>query len=347
MLSGWATLEGTRRLMARHLPEVLPSFYNQVQDVFVSSLGIGTAKEDLDDIVASAAVGAALNVGINVLDTSINYRSQLAERATASAIREFVQNGGRRDEIIVCTKAGYLVPGAIPESRPGDDDVAGNTHCIAPAFLADQLQRSRTNLGLETIDVYYLHNPETQLTFVDRTEFMRRIRAAFGQLERAASDNLLRYYGVATWKGCRTSPARGGLSLVELTNAAREVAGERHHFRFVELPFNLSMPEALTVVIEEGESALAIAQRLNLSIIASGTLFQSRLSRNLPLSVAELTPDLFTDAQRAIQFTRSTPGISCALVGMSDVAHVKENFALARVPPLIAVEYERLLALLS
>jgi len=343
MLSGWATLQGTRRLMARHLPKVLPSFYRPLQDVFVSSVGFGTAKRDVTDTTASAALGAALNAGVNLIDTSINYRSQLAERAAGVAIREFVRSGGRRDEIVVCTKAGYIVPGAIPAT--GFEDVAGGTHCITPTFLADQLSRSRENLGLETIDVYFLHNPEMQLAFVDRTEFMKRIRAAFGKLEQDASDNLLRSYGIATWKGCRTHMERGGLSLAAFIDAAREVAGAQHHFRFVELPFNLSMAEARTVTSEEGETALAGAERLDLSVIASGTLFEARLSRHLPSLLTELMPAVLTDAQRAIQFTRSTPGIASALVGMSSLTHVEENLALAGVPPLTRAQYERLFEL--
>ena len=45
------------------------------------------------------------------------------------------------------------------------------------------------------------------------------------------------------------------------------------------------------------------------------------------------------DAQRALQFTRSTPGIAVALVGMSQVRHVEENLALAAVPPLTEAQY--------
>ena len=58
---------------------------------------------------------------------------------------------------------------------------SGGMHSMQPDFLADQIDRSRANLGLETIDIFYLHNPETQLGFVNREEFERRIRLAFAQ----------------------------------------------------------------------------------------------------------------------------------------------------------------------
>jgi aryl-alcohol dehydrogenase-like predicted oxidoreductase len=53
-------------------------------------------------------------------------------------------------------------------------------------------------------------------------------------------------------------------------------------------------------------------------------------------------PGLETHAQRAIQFTRSTPGIAAALVGMSRRAHVVENVGVARVAPIAREEYLRL-----
>lgn len=58
---------------------------------------------------------------------------------------------------------------------------------MAPRYLQDQLARSRENLGLATIDVYYVHNPETQLGEILREDFVRQIRAAFETLEAACA----------------------------------------------------------------------------------------------------------------------------------------------------------------
>ena len=46
----------------------------------------------------------------------------------------------------------------------------------------------------------------------------------------------------------------------------------------------------------------------------------------------EVLEGLDTDAQRALQFVRSTPGVAVALVGMKTVAHVEENLALLERP---------------
>jgi hypothetical protein len=90
----------------------------------------------------------------------------------------------------------------------------------------EQLEKSRNNLGLETIDVYYVHNPETQLSAVSREEFNSRIEKAFGALEDAVKEGKISVYGVATWNGFRVPPEDPGhLSLSDLVKAA-QAAGQ-------------------------------------------------------------------------------------------------------------------------
>ena len=189
---------------------------------------------------------------------------------------------------MICTKGGFLVRGAITPGTLGPEDVVNGIHSLAPAFLADQIQRSRRNLGLETIDVYYLHNPEVQLEFIEKSDFMKRIRAAFEMLEQAVSQGFIRYYGTATWSGYRG----GGLSLQALVDIARQVAGDAHHFRFIQLPFNLGMQQALRGVGEGGGSVLRLAQELGITVITSAALMQARLVRDLPGDLTAMLPGL-------------------------------------------------------
>ncbi len=46
--------------------------------------------------------------------------------------------------------------------------------------------------------------------------------------------------------------------------------------------------------------------------------------------------------QRAVQFVRSTPGMTVALIGMRQTAHVEENLAVAKTPPTPAEDYVKL-----
>jgi len=321
-------------------------FYREAQHLRLSNIGLGTylgAMDDATDQGYIEAVITAVRLGLNVIDTSLNYRNQRSERAVGEALRRLFANGeARRDEMVVCTKAGFLVPNAVPASlKP--EDIVDDMHSMAPLFLTDQLERSRRNLGLDMIDVFYLHNPETQLHRIARDQFYARIQRAFTFLEEAVAQGKIRFYGTATWDGYRRPPgAPEGLSLEDLNTEAEAAGGTQHHFRFIQLPFNLAMPEAY-VERRAGESVVTMAARLGITVVASASLLQARLSRNLPEELAaRLLPGAATDAQRAIQFTRSTPGITTALVGMSKPEHVRENLGLAVVPPLSEPDYRAL-----
>jgi len=336
------TAEGARRFAGRFPEASAAGFYRLAQGCLLSSIGIGTylgEPTEEDDERYAAAVRAAVASGVNVIDTAINYRHQRSERSVGRALRSLFDSGAAsRDEILVCTKAGFLTPGAIPERLLDSADVAGRMHCLAPPFLEDQIGRSLSNLSLETIDVFYLHNPETQIRFVSRDVFEQRLRAAFALLERLCREGRIMAYGIATWDGLRLrqdSDLR--LSLPRVAAIAREAAGEDCHFRFVQLPFNLAMPEAFTRA-HQGEppnhaTVLELAARLGITVIASAPLLQGRLASSLPGRLREAFPECWTDAQRTLQFARSAPGVTTALAGMSSLSHVEENLALASVAP--------------
>ena len=132
------------------------------------------------------------------------------------------------------------------------------------------------------------------------------------------------------------------LDLARVIELARYVGGEDHHFRFIQLPFNLAMIEAYQNRDQQGVSVLKVAARANITVVASATLHQARLAGDMPGLITGRIPGFNTDAARAILFTRSTPGISVALVGMSQAAHVRENLEIAGVPPMGTLDYEKL-----
>jgi aryl-alcohol dehydrogenase-like predicted oxidoreductase len=83
------------------------------------------------------------------------------------------------------------------------------------------------------------------------------------------------------------------------------------------------------------------ASELGITLIASASLFQGQVARNLPAFVAEAL-GLQCDAERALQFVRSSPGITSALVGMSRPEHVRANARLVGVPPATVEEFSKL-----
>ncbi len=365
LIPGHATSEGTHAYLARLLGRVTGGHFRAWEGLALSSVGLGTylgAEDETTDALYRAAIIRALDLGVNVIDSAINYRHQRSERVIGEAVRLLVERGAiRREELMVTTKGGFIAfDGELPPNRSGyvvetyirpgilrPEEIVAGCHAMTARYLTDQLARSRENLGLATIDVYYLHNPETQLSEVPRPEFLRRIRAAFETLEAARAAQGVRFYGTATWNGYRQPPeAPDYLSLEELVEVARDVAGEGHHFRVLQLPFNLAMPEAFTHrnqrVGKEQLSLLEAARHFGLYVMASASIYQGQLARRLPSIISECFGGLETDAQRALQFVRSTPGLGTALVGMKLAAHVEENLAVAKLPPTPEEDYLRL-----
>jgi aryl-alcohol dehydrogenase-like predicted oxidoreductase len=343
MLPGHATSSGTSSYANRFSAANSHGFYRSAQSLAVSTLGLGSYLGEMNaeaDSNYEAAVVTALDSGINFIDTSLNYRNQRSERNIGVAIAESPDLA--REHYVICTKAGYLVPGALPPpNKLSSAEIVGDMHSMAPAFLEDQLERSRTNLGLECIDVLYLHNPETQLSYLSEDEFYKRILRAFEKLEALANSGRIQYYGAATWNGFRQQT--GGLSLQRMSDIASSIAGaDRHRFRFIQLPFNLAMTEALSQRDADGLNVLDHAKALNITAIASASILQSRLTRGLPPVIIERLKGPSTDAQRAIQFTRSTPGVTTALVGMGRPEHVEENLGITRFPPATPEEFQGL-----
>src|SRR5207248_11804451 len=110
-----------------------------------------------------------------------------------------------------------------------------------------------------------------------------------------------------------------------------------HHFRVVQLPYNLAMLEAFTLANRPADTGLVpmlrAAEHVGVYTMASASIMQGQLARGLPPELSVALPGLATDAQRALQFVRSTPGVGTALVGMKTVAHVEENAGLVRTAP--------------
>jgi aryl-alcohol dehydrogenase-like predicted oxidoreductase len=354
MIAGRASAEGTRRFEERS--QAAPGHFREAAGLRLSSLGLGTylgAEDEATDRGYETCVLAGLASGINVFDSAINYRGQRSERAIGRALgAAFEKGAARRDEVFVSTKGGYLPHDAEDPREPRRyiletfvesglaprSEMVRGGHCIAPGYLCDQIARSRENLAVETIDLYYLHNVETQRAALGPEAFRARLRLAVETLEEAVSQGALASWGVATWDGLRAPPEHPEhLSLSEIEALAVEVGGSAHHFRGVQLPINLAMPEGIAYRSQAGSagrtSALEAASRLGLAAFGSASILQGRLAVELPEEIEEALIGVRSGAQKALQFARSVPGMTTSLVGVSTPAHALEDFALARVAP--------------
>jgi len=363
-LPGHASLEGTDRYRKRFAAKLSGEHFRQSQNLWLSSIGLGTYLGNYDDATDQQyhqAVIKAVGAGCNVIDSAINYRLQRSERSIGTALKELAGQGFNRDEVVVATKGGFIPYDGTPPKEPrkyientfiktglaGAADIVSGCHCMTPKYLLNQLDCSLRNLDVETIDIYYVHNPETQLGKVKGGEFDSRVVNAFEALEGAVGAGKIQMYGMATWNCFRNAAdAKDYLSLAHVIELAEKAGGKNHHFKVIQLPLNLGMSEALTHANQpahgHSHNVLEVAQDLGLTVMCSASILQGQLSHDLPPVIAETFAGLESDAQRALQFVRSTPGVTTALVGMKQQKHVAENLAVARVAPASWEEYSKL-----
>lgn len=367
MISGFATANGTANFAKTH-PSVAKNHFKQFAGLTLSSIGIGTYLGNSDDQTDSQvkdAIVKSVNTGINVIDTAINYRSQKAERSVGKAVSQLIEEGeAKREDLFISTKNGYITnDGDAKEDfwqniqntlvKPGiikSEDISSGYHCMTIPYLQDQLNRSLRNLGLECIDLMYLHNAvEGQLQDVSKDEFMKKLKQVFEFYEDQRKAGKIRYYGMATWDCFRVPQEHAQyLSIFDVTKLAEEVGGADNGFKFVQLPYNMYLDQALMMKnhILDGVaySILQAATKLGIGVFTSVPLMQAKL---LAPNVLPEFGGLERPAHRAIQFVRSTPGVIAPLVGQKSPAHVEENLKLAKVPLLGEAEFSEMINKLS
>ncbi|MGH0030071.1 MAG: aldo/keto reductase [Myxococcota bacterium] len=365
--AGRATPEGTRRFADR-FPQ-LPGHFRQPDRLWLSSLALGMRNGEaggIDDMLYRSAVPTLLEGGVNVFATALSDRMMSSERVLGAALeRAFREELARRDEVVVVTKGGYLTldPDAIAAPAQArrylldtyvdtglvdPDRVVHGVHCLDGPFLRDQIERSRRNLRVDTIDLYLLEEPEMHLADCGADEFRARLCSAFEALEAAVDEGAIAAYGLATWDGfLRPHHDRHHLAILDVFDWALEVGGGDHHLRAVQVPYSVAMAEAFRLDSQIGprghaDAVLSTLRGTGTAVLASAPLVQGRALGRLPDLVDETFPGLASDAQRCLQFVRSTPEVTCAVVGMRDPDHVDENLATALHAPARPEDVEEL-----
>jgi len=365
--TGRATPEGTQRFASR-FPQ-LPGHFRRPDRLSFSSLALGTRNGEIggiDDMLYRSCVATLLEEGVNVFVTSLSDRMMSSERCLGAALeRGFHEGVAARDEVILVTKGGYLavdpervdahgqarrylVETYVDTGLVDPDRIVHGVHCLDGPFLRDQIERSRRNLRVETIDLYLIEEPELHLGECSAEEFRDRLRGAFEALEQAVSDGVIASYGLCTWDGfLRPHSDRRHLALLDVFDWALDVGGGDHHLRAVQLPYSVAMAEAFRLDSQIGptghsDAVLSTLRGTGTAVLASAPLVQGRALGRLPDVVDEVFPGLASDAQRCLQFVRSTPEVTSAVVGMRDPDHVDENLAVATHAPAAPEDIESL-----
>lgn len=365
-IEGYATHAGTLEYVANSVKEGMPSdhfrFFN---NLYFSSIGMGTylgQTTNIDDKDMENAVYDSIKSGtINVIDTAINYRAMKSEKSIGRALARLIKDGiVSRDRIFICTKNGYVTnDGDYPSIdlreyinrmyvSPGIielNDISSGYHILNPAYIERCIDKSLCNLGVNTLDLVYIHNAyESWFNDVSRDKFMEMLLETFRVYERYRACNKIRYYGMATWTCFRVpSESREYISLEQVVDLAEKACGHKEHgFRFVQLPYNLIYNEALflrnqAVGSENKLTILEAAEKLNVGIFTSIPLFQTRLLRD---EIPDYGTGLESKVAKVVQIIRSTPNLIAPLIGHKKPQHVKENIKIAQVSPLTGDEFK-------
>ncbi len=159
-------------------------------DVRVSALSLGTAPlgnlfSKVPEDEAAATVRRALELGLSYVDTAPFYGHGIAERRTGAALA-----GVPRDSFVLSTKIGRLIRPAT-DADTGDFAVTGDTTPVFD-FSADgvrrSLEESLERLGLDRIDIVYIHDPD------DHVE--QALAEAYPALDRLRSEGVVSAIGV-------------------------------------------------------------------------------------------------------------------------------------------------------
>ena len=365
-IKGFATHAGTLAYVANSVKEGMPSdhfrFFN---NLYFSSIGMGTylgQTTNIDDKDMENAVYDSIKSGtINVIDTAINYRAMKSEKSIGRALARLIKEGiVSRDRIFICTKNGYVTnDGDYPSIdlreyinrmyvSPGIielNDISSGYHILNPAYIERCIDKSLCNLGVNTLDLVYIHNAyESWFNDVSRDKFMEMLLETFRVYERYRACNKIRYYGMATWTCFRVpSESREYISLEQVVDLAEKACGHKEHgFRFVQIPYNLIYNEALflrnqAVGSENKLTILEAAEKLNVGIFTSIPLFQTRLLRD---EIPDYGTGLESKVAKVVQIIRSTPNLIAPLIGHKKPEHVKENIKIAQVSPLTGDEFK-------
>lgn len=295
-IDGYATIEGTERYfkrISRSYPGLFKeSWYKSIPslNINVSRLGFGTYRVHYKVREHVDALREAIISGVNVIDTSTNYGDGASEILVGNVIKELIESHRLfRDEVIVITKAGYiqgknlklLLEKKFPETTKMSDELY---HCIHPEFLETQIEFSLNRMGLKTIDVFLLHNPEYYLkVYGDKKVYLKRIENAFHFLESLRSRNIIKYYGISSNTFVEPPSHREHTSLIDILKISKNLDG----FKVIQFPANLLETGYIEKYYNE-QSLLDIAQNHKLWTLANrpfNAIYNNKLYRFARMTV--------------------------------------------------------------
>jgi aryl-alcohol dehydrogenase-like predicted oxidoreductase len=293
-----------------------------VSEISFGAWAIGGAWGAVDDAESLDALRAAVDCGVNFIDTADVYGMGHSERLVAQLKRE------RKEAIVVATKAGRRLS---PHTADGY-----NEKNLA-AFVEDSLR----NLSAECLDLVQLHCPPTDVYY--RPEL-------FGALDRMVEAGKIRHYGVSVERVEEALKAieYPGVQTVQIIfNCFRhrpaELFFEQAKARRVGILARVPLASGLLTGKLGRDSRFAPDDHRNFNLHGeafdvgetfSGVDYETALG-----AVEELravVPEGMTMTQFALRWILMSGAVTCAIPGGKRPAQVMENCAASDLPPIPA-----------
>jgi aryl-alcohol dehydrogenase-like predicted oxidoreductase/nucleoside-diphosphate-sugar epimerase len=296
----------------------------------LSKVAIGTfrgeANEALDQMYYYSMKESILN-GINVIDTAINYRTMRSEKIIGKLIKDLIEERKiHRSDVFVITKGGF-VGNAYAWPIHTQTEIKHN-HCIRPGYINHVFDTSYSNLKLQTIDMYFLHNPEIALQHTSQDDFYYMLLQNFVKFENEVFRGRIRSYGIATWEGLICDPSDTKYidfsRVLDMVDIASN--GKRHNFRGIELPLNVRTHAALTSKNQfykgEWRTVLEIAKMNDIMVFTSASVLYGQDAADIDIHFNFQTD--FTVPQKSLLFAKSLPEVTSAIANMRQIDHVTD-----------------------
>ena len=300
--------------------------------ITVSALGLGTwamgATPEtwglVDDNESIAAIHAALDLGVNLIDTAPIYGLGHSEQIVGRAV------GDRRDQVVLATKCGLQFPG--PEGGLP-------RRCLAPAAIGEECEASLRRLGTDHLDLYQCHWPDPEVPISD----------TMGALVRLREQGKIRAIGVSNFsveqlaEACAAGPVcsvQPSLSLIDRRAAAHLLPYcESRHLAV--LPYS---PLGKGILTGKFNADTAFEDVRSRDPEYIGARYAANLALVEGLRVIARHHDR-TVSQVALNFLMNTPGVTAPLFGAKRPSQVRENVGAAdwSLPPEDRARVEQLL----
>jgi aryl-alcohol dehydrogenase-like predicted oxidoreductase len=289
-------------------PSALPLVRFGRTELFVTRLCQGTAFRHLprtDDPRALEVLHRCLDLGINFFDSATAYGWGGAEKALGKAI------AGRRSDLVICTK---VVPSYPPEREGESGQPAHFTH----PFLCEQLENSLRRLGTDYVDLYLLHQPDTETPVADIAEAMHRLVEA----------GKVRYWGVSNHSAAHVS------AFVDLEVEGTAIAGVEDYYNIAGTHLDTDGRSRVRVFEEE---MFPILRREDLGCLAFSPMDTGHLAPGNPVEGDEPLADLIETLDRVagqlgvpraavcVAWVLTRPEITSVLAGSESSDQVEAN----------------------